>query len=103
MLELGAIADEAHREVGRAVAALPVPTSSSAWAARMPGAVEAAREAGASPRRATLTTFEDTVAHLLKRLAAGRRRAGQGLARHAHGARGRRARGARLAREARTE
>jgi UDP-N-acetylmuramoyl-tripeptide--D-alanyl-D-alanine ligase len=52
MLELGAIADEAHRRVGREVAALP------------------ADEAGLGEAR-HLTTFEDTVAHLLKRVVAG--------------------------------
>ena len=66
MLELGALSDEAHREVGRQVAALPVDELIGLGRA-MQGAVEAAREAGLGEAR-HLTTFEDTVAHLLKRL-----------------------------------
>jgi len=69
MLELGGIADEAHREIGRAVVA--------AGADELVGvgrlalfAVEAAREAGLAEARHA-TTFEDTVAHLLKRLVPG--------------------------------
>src|SRR2546425_470042 len=69
MLELGGIADEAHREIGRAVVA--------AGADELVGvgrlalfAVEAAREAGLAQARHA-TTFEDTVAHLLKRLVPG--------------------------------
>jgi UDP-N-acetylmuramoyl-tripeptide--D-alanyl-D-alanine ligase len=69
MLELGATTDEAHREVGRQVAALPVDEFVGVGRA-MPAAVEAAREAGLGEAR-HLTTFEDTVAHLLKRLTAG--------------------------------
>jgi UDP-N-acetylmuramoyl-tripeptide--D-alanyl-D-alanine ligase len=69
MLELGAATDEAHREVGRQVAALPVDELVGVGRA-MPAAVEAAREAGLAEAR-HLTTFEDTVAHLLKRLTAG--------------------------------
>ena len=68
MLELGAITDEAHREVGRAVAALPADELVGVGRA-MQLAVEAAREAGLAEAR-HLTTFEDTVAHLLKRLVA---------------------------------
>src|SRR3989449_11494048 len=69
MLELGGIADEAHREIGRAVVA--------AGADELVGvgrlalfAVEAAGEAGPAEARHA-TTFEDTVAHLLKRLVPG--------------------------------
>ena len=69
MLELGGIAEEAHREIGRAVVA--------AGADELVGvgrlallAVEAAREAGLAEARHA-TTFEDTVAHLLKRLVPG--------------------------------
>ena len=69
MLELGAISDEAHREVGRQVAALPADELIGVGRA-MQGAVEAAREAGLGEAR-HLTTFEDTVAHLLKGLAPG--------------------------------
>jgi UDP-N-acetylmuramyl pentapeptide synthase len=69
MLELGALTDEAHREVGRQVAALPADELVGVGRA-MQAAVEAAREAGLAEAR-HLTTFEDTVAHLLKRLAAG--------------------------------
>jgi UDP-N-acetylmuramoyl-tripeptide--D-alanyl-D-alanine ligase len=69
MLELGAISDEAHREVGRAVAALPADALIGVGRA-MQLAVEAAKAAGLGEAR-HLTTFEDTVAHLLKRLTAG--------------------------------
>jgi UDP-N-acetylmuramoyl-tripeptide--D-alanyl-D-alanine ligase len=69
MLELGAISDEAHREVGRQVAALPADALIGVGRA-MQGAVEAARAAGLADAR-HLTTFEDTVAHLLKRLGRG--------------------------------
>jgi len=69
MLELGPRAVEAHREIGRAIAA--------AGAAEFIGvgrlaaeAVEAARAAGLAGATGT-STFEDTVAHLLKRLAPG--------------------------------
>src|SRR3989442_13086269 len=69
MLELGGIAEEAHREMGRAVVA--------AGADELVGvghlallAVEAAREAGIAEARHA-TTFEDTVAYLLKRLVPG--------------------------------
>jgi UDP-N-acetylmuramoyl-tripeptide--D-alanyl-D-alanine ligase len=69
MLELGAISDEAHREVGRQVAALPADALIGVGRA-MQAAVEAARAAGLADAR-HLTTFEDTVAHLLKRLGRG--------------------------------
>ncbi len=66
MLELGAITEEAHREAGRAVVA--------AGADELVGvgrhtlfAVEGARAAGLADAHHA-TTFEDTVAHLLKRL-----------------------------------
>ncbi len=67
MLELGSVADEAHREVGRLVAALGADELVGVGPrARL--AVEAARAAGLPETRHVLT-FEDTVAHLLKRLA----------------------------------
>jgi UDP-N-acetylmuramoyl-tripeptide--D-alanyl-D-alanine ligase len=69
MLELGAITDEAHREVGRQVAALPADELVGVGRA-MQATVEAARAAGLGEAR-HLMTFEDTVAHLLKRLVAG--------------------------------
>jgi UDP-N-acetylmuramoyl-tripeptide--D-alanyl-D-alanine ligase len=69
MLELGAISDDAHRDVGRAVAALAVDEFIGVGRA-MQAAVDAARDAGLAEAR-HLTTFEDTVAHLLKRLTAG--------------------------------
>jgi len=69
MLELGPMTDESHREVGRAVAALPADEFVGLGRAAQL-AVEAAREAGLAEAR-HLTTFEDTVAHLLKRLTAG--------------------------------
>jgi UDP-N-acetylmuramoyl-tripeptide--D-alanyl-D-alanine ligase len=69
MLELGEISPAAHREMGRAVAA--------SGAAEFIGmgrlaetAVAAAREAGLAESH-HVTTFEDTVALLLKRLAPG--------------------------------
>ncbi len=69
MLELGPIAEAEHRAMGRAVAA--------SGAAEFVGlgrvarlAVEAAREAGLAESHHA-ETFEDTVAHLLKRLAPG--------------------------------
>jgi UDP-N-acetylmuramoyl-tripeptide--D-alanyl-D-alanine ligase len=69
MLELGAISDDAHREVGRQVVALPADELIGVGRG-MTLAVEAARAAGLAEAR-HLTTFEDTVAHLLKRLTAG--------------------------------
>ena len=69
MLELGALADEAHREVGRLVAMAGVDELVGVGPrARL--AVEAAREGGLGEARHVMT-FEDTVAHLLKRLAPG--------------------------------
>ena len=68
MLELGALSEEAHREVGRQVAALPADELIGVGRA-MQGAVAAAREAGLAEAH-HLTTSEDTVAHLLKRLTA---------------------------------
>jgi UDP-N-acetylmuramoyl-tripeptide--D-alanyl-D-alanine ligase len=69
MLELGAITADAHREIGRAVV--------EAGAAEFVGvgrhmqvAVETARAAGLAEAR-HCATFEDTVAHLLKRVAPG--------------------------------
>ncbi|MCI0545732.1 MAG: UDP-N-acetylmuramoyl-tripeptide--D-alanyl-D-alanine ligase, partial [Candidatus Rokubacteria bacterium] len=71
MLELGPLAESAHREAGQAVAA--------AGASEFIGmgtlaalAVEAAREAGLAESHHT-RTFEDTVALLLKRLGPGDR------------------------------
>jgi UDP-N-acetylmuramoyl-tripeptide--D-alanyl-D-alanine ligase len=69
MLELGEIADEAHRDAGRQVAALEVDEFVGVGLrARL--AVEEARARGLGEAH-HVTTFEDTVAHLLKRLAAG--------------------------------
>jgi UDP-N-acetylmuramyl pentapeptide synthase len=69
MLELGNISDEAHREVGRLVAALPAHELIGLGRATQV-AVQAAREGGMTEAR-HFATFEDTVAHLLKRLAPG--------------------------------
>jgi len=69
MLELGPLSEQAHREAGRLVAALPVDELVGLGRAAAL-AVEAARDAGLAEAR-HLTTFEDTVAHLLKRLAPG--------------------------------
>src|SRR5262249_59564624 len=69
MLELGAMSDEAHRDVGRLVAELPADELIGLGRATQ-GAVEAAREAGLAEAR-HFSTFEDTVAHLLKRLTPG--------------------------------
>ncbi|MGH7416219.1 MAG: glutamate ligase domain-containing protein, partial [Candidatus Rokuibacteriota bacterium] len=69
MLELGALADEAHREVGRLVAAVGADELVGVGPrARL--AVEAARVAGLGEARHVMT-FEDTAAHLLKRLVPG--------------------------------
>jgi len=69
MFELGTITDEAHREVGRWVATLPADELVGVGRhARL--AVEAAREAGLAEAHHA-TTFEDTMAHLLKRVAPG--------------------------------
>jgi UDP-N-acetylmuramoyl-tripeptide--D-alanyl-D-alanine ligase len=69
MLELGPITETEHREMGRAVAASGAEEfvglgRAARWA------VEAAREAGLAESHPA-ETFEDTVAHLLKRLAPG--------------------------------
>jgi UDP-N-acetylmuramoyl-tripeptide--D-alanyl-D-alanine ligase len=69
MLELGALSDEAHREVGRLVATLPA--DEFVGLGRGAGlAVESAR-AGGLVGAHHAPTFEDTVAQLLKRLAPG--------------------------------
>jgi UDP-N-acetylmuramoyl-tripeptide--D-alanyl-D-alanine ligase len=69
MLELGPIAEAEHRAMGRAVAVSGAAEFVGLGrAARL--AVEAAREAGLAESHHA-ETFEDTVAHLLKRLAPG--------------------------------
>ena len=69
MLELGPIAEAEHRAMGRAVAASGAAEFVGLGrAARL--AVEAARKAGLAESHHA-ETFEDTVAHLLKRLAPG--------------------------------
>jgi len=69
MLELGPHAVDAHRELGRAFAAAGV--AEFVGVGRLAGeAVEAARAAGL-PAATRASTFEDTVAHLLKRLVPG--------------------------------
>jgi len=69
MLELGPIAEAEHRAIGRAVAASGTAefVGLGRWCRT---AVEAAREAGLAESHHA-DTFEDTVAHLLKRLAPG--------------------------------
>jgi UDP-N-acetylmuramoyl-tripeptide--D-alanyl-D-alanine ligase len=69
MLELGPISESAHREMGRAVAASGAAefVGLGRWAQV---AVEAARQAGLVESH-HVTTFEDAVALLLKRLAPG--------------------------------
>jgi UDP-N-acetylmuramyl pentapeptide synthase len=69
MLELGALGEEAHREVGRQVAALPA-DEFIGLGRHAALAVAAARAAGLADAHHA-ATFEDTVAHLLKRLAPG--------------------------------
>ena len=69
MLELGDLAPEAHREVGRHVAAAGV-AELVGMGKLMQLTVEAARAAGVAEARHT-TTFEDTVAYLLKRVVPG--------------------------------
>jgi UDP-N-acetylmuramoyl-tripeptide--D-alanyl-D-alanine ligase len=69
MLELGSIAEAAHRDVGRAVAAAGIAELIGSGRL-MAHAVEAAREAGLAEAHHA-PTFEDTVAVLLKRLAPG--------------------------------
>ena len=69
MLELGDTAVDAHCEIGRAIAAAGV--GELIGVGRLAGqAVEAACEAGLAAALRT-TTFEDTVAHLLKRVTPG--------------------------------
>ncbi|HJR03962.1 MAG TPA: UDP-N-acetylmuramoyl-tripeptide--D-alanyl-D-alanine ligase [Methylomirabilota bacterium] len=69
MLELGETSEAAHRDMGRAVAASGAAEfiGMGRWART---AVEAARQAGLAESH-HVTTFEDTVALLLKRLAPG--------------------------------
>ena len=69
MLELGEISEAAHRDMGRAVAASGAAefVGMGRWAQI---AVEAARQAGLAESH-HVTTFEDAVALLLKRLAPG--------------------------------
>jgi UDP-N-acetylmuramoyl-tripeptide--D-alanyl-D-alanine ligase len=69
MLELGALVDEAHEEIGRAAATLGVDELVGVGR-HIRLAVEAAR-AGGLTQTYHATTFEDTVAHLLKRLSPG--------------------------------
>ena len=69
MLELGALSEEAHREVGRQVAALGA-DEFVGLGRHAALAVEAARAAGLADAHHS-ATFDDTVAHLLKRLAPG--------------------------------
>ena len=69
MLELGALTDDAHREVGRAVAALPADEFVGVGPA-MALAVEAARTA-AIGEAYHAKSYDDAVAHLAKRLAPG--------------------------------
>ena len=71
MLELGDLAAESHRQVGRQVAGLGV-AEFVGVGPLMRHAVEAAREAGLLESHHA-DTFEDTVALLLKRLAPGDR------------------------------
>jgi UDP-N-acetylmuramoyl-tripeptide--D-alanyl-D-alanine ligase len=69
MLELGAISEAAHRDAGRAVAESGA-AEFVGVGRRMLAAVEAARAAGLGESH-HVSTFEDTVALLLKRLAPG--------------------------------
>jgi UDP-N-acetylmuramoyl-tripeptide--D-alanyl-D-alanine ligase len=69
MLELGARAEPAHVELGREVAAGGA-AEFIGFGPHMKLAVEAAREAGLDEAQHT-ATFEDTVAHALKRVARG--------------------------------
>jgi UDP-N-acetylmuramoyl-tripeptide--D-alanyl-D-alanine ligase len=69
MLELGATTDEAHREMGRAMAALPADEFVGVGRAAAL-AVEAARTAGIAEAYHA-KSCEDAVAHLVKRLAPG--------------------------------
>jgi UDP-N-acetylmuramoyl-tripeptide--D-alanyl-D-alanine ligase len=69
MLELGTLSDAAHREIGRLAAALPADELVGLGRATAL-TVEAARGAGLANAH-HMATFEDTVAHLLKRLTPG--------------------------------
>jgi UDP-N-acetylmuramyl pentapeptide synthase len=69
MLELGAMTDDAHREMGRAVAALPADEFVGVGRAAAL-AVEAARTAGIAEAYHA-KSYDDAVAHLAKRLAPG--------------------------------
>jgi UDP-N-acetylmuramyl pentapeptide synthase len=69
MLELGDVTDTAHREVGRQVVASGA-AEFVGLGRHMQLAVQAARETGL-PEAWHGMTFEDTVAHLLKRVAPG--------------------------------
>ena len=69
MLELGAIADEAHREVGRHAAGAGV-DALVGMGRHARALVEAARAAGVAQAQHT-ETFEDTVAFLMKELVPG--------------------------------
>ena len=69
MLELGPLTEEAHREAGRAVVAAGA-AGFVGFGRHMLLAVEAARAEGLADAH-PVTTFEDSVAHLLKRLAPG--------------------------------
>ena len=69
MLELGPLAEAAHREVGRQAVAAGV-TELVGMGKQARWMVEAAQEGGLVEAHHT-TTFEDTVAHLLKQVAPG--------------------------------
>jgi UDP-N-acetylmuramoyl-tripeptide--D-alanyl-D-alanine ligase len=69
MLELGGLTDDAHREIGRAVAALPADEFVGLGRA-CALAVEAARSAGIAEAYHA-RSYDDAVGHLVKRLTAG--------------------------------
>ena len=69
MLELGALADAAHTVLGREVAARGA-AEFVGFGRHMKLAVEAARDAGLAEAQHAMT-FEDTVAHVLKRVTPG--------------------------------
>jgi UDP-N-acetylmuramyl pentapeptide synthase len=69
MLELGGLTDDAHREIGRAVAALPADEFVGLGRASAL-AVEAARSAGIAEAYHA-RSYDDAVGHLVKRLTAG--------------------------------
>jgi UDP-N-acetylmuramoyl-tripeptide--D-alanyl-D-alanine ligase len=69
MLELGPLAEAAHVTLGREVVARGA-AEFIGFGRHMKGAIEAAREAGLAEVQHA-TTFEDTVAHVLKRVARG--------------------------------